>query len=105
VGSGNLREGDPPRLCGHVGILESLPLKSLIPIFAVSFLMVFTILFMMEPAMYCGEDVEGPTGCMVTDFNSFITGLLAAGVLFLIDMGLLYMTLGDLFMPRGAGDQ
>lgn len=88
-----------------MGILESLPLKSIVPIFIVSFLMVFAILFMMEPAMYCGEDVEGPSGCMITDFSSFITGLLATGVLFLIDMGLLYMTLGDMFMPKGAEEK
>ena len=86
-----------------MGILENLPLKSLIPIFVVSFFLIFVVLFMVMSSMYCGEEVEGPTGCMIIDFGTFIPGILVAGMLFLLDMGLLYTVLEDMLIPKGPG--
>jgi hypothetical protein len=83
-----------------VGVMKNLPLKNLAPIFIVSFFLIFVVLFMVEPAFYCDE-----TGaCTLADSGSFIMGTLAAGVLFLLDMGLLYMTLMDFIMPTAASE-
>ncbi|MFH0956800.1 MAG: hypothetical protein V1813_02985, partial [Candidatus Aenigmatarchaeota archaeon] len=66
----------------------------------VSFFLVFVLLFMIEPALYCDEGGK----CALVDAGSFIMGVLVAGGLFLLDMGLLYMTLVDFFLPNASSD-
>jgi hypothetical protein len=83
-----------------VGVIANLPLKNLIPIFIVSFLLIFVVLFMVEPAFYC----DGNGACSLADAGGFIMGILAAGILFLLDMGLLYMTLMDIVMPTATSE-
>ena len=83
-----------------------LPVKNLIPIFIVTFIMIFVIFVLVEPSMYCEETGDSPfPSCNVVEGDgNFILGILIAGVLFLIDMALLYMTLGDFFLPDLASD-
>jgi hypothetical protein len=87
--------------------LKNLPVKNLVPIFIVTFLMIFVIFVMVEPNMYCEDDGVSlfPKCTIVDSGGTFILGLLIAGVLFLLDMALLYMTLCDLMMPDLASDQ
>ena len=52
---------------------------------------------MVEPAFYC-PDIEGGNCRFLNITGEFILGLAVAGILFLFDMVLLYMTLSDYFM-------
>lgn len=76
--------------------LKSLPLKSIIIIFIVTFLLVFILFTMVEPYFDC-PSIGG--GCRLTEVTgNFVIGLMISGVLFLFDMLLLYMTLSEYFM-------
>jgi len=79
-------------------VLKSLPIKKISAIFLVTFFLVFVIFTMVEPNFQCPPD-GGVSGCRFLDISgNFILGLLIAGVLFLFDMLILYMTLSEYFM-------
>ncbi len=88
-----------------MGVIENLPLKNIVPIFIVTFVMIFVAFTFIEPSMYCEDSGGAVPDCRIMDSSSFIMGVLASGVLFLLDMALLYMTLGDFFLPDLASDQ
>lgn len=73
-----------------------LPWKGMIPIFITTFLLVFVIFTMVEPSFSCSE----ATGecSLVSSPGDFILGIAISGVLFLIDMGLVYMILSDIML-------
>ncbi|UCD02882.1 MAG: hypothetical protein JSV63_03825 [Candidatus Aenigmatarchaeota archaeon] len=78
--------------------ISALPIKNIVLIFIVTFLLVFILFTMVEPYFHCHEMIDG-TQCRLLDITGeFIFGIAIAGVLFLFDMILLYMTLSDYFM-------
>jgi hypothetical protein len=80
--------------------MVSLLTKGLISIFITTFFLVFILLFMVEPNLIC-EEVEGSAfpECRVSSYSGdFILGVAIAGVLFLLDMGLVYIILSDILI-------
>jgi len=90
-----------------LGIMENIPLMKMLPIFAVTFLMILVVFIFIEPSMYCEETDSYIPECALVHGGegNFIMGVLIAGALFLLDMLLLYMTLGELLLPGLATDQ
>lgn len=80
--------------------MQELPIKKLIPIFIVTFLLVFVVFFMVEPYFICEDNLDAIIPeCTISIINAeFITGIMIVGVLFLLDMALVYMILGDLML-------
>jgi hypothetical protein len=74
--------------------------KGLIAIFFSTFFLVFVILTMVEPYLYCtGDENTIIPECRVMDFSGeFILGVLIGGVLFLLDMGLVYLILAEILI-------
>ena len=80
--------------------MASLLVKGLVAIFFATFFLVFVVLTMIEPYLFCegSDDVIIPE-CRVIDFSSeFILGMMIAGVLFLLDMGLVYLIIAELIL-------
>ncbi len=90
-----------------MGVIENIPVKKLLPIFIVTFLMIIVVFTVIEPVMYCEETESYIPECSLVHGGegNFIMGVLIAGALFLLDMMLLYMTLGELLLPGLATDQ
>lgn len=80
-----------------MGVIENLPLKSLVPVFITTFFLVFFLFTMVEPNLICTETGDSiMPECRVKSFSGdFILGLLIVGILFLLDMSLVYLMLGD----------
>jgi len=79
--------------------LKSLPVKNIALIFVATFLLVFVLFTMVEPELNCPDTGRGVAGCRFNAMTGdMILGILIAGVLFLFDMLILYMTLSEYFM-------
>ena len=78
-----------------------MPIRNVIIIFIATFLMIFVVFMMIEPSLVCdsGEGSLFTTGCeSVTFTQEFFFGIAIAGILFIFDMIIVYMTLSEYFM-------
>ena len=80
--------------------MDSFIVKNLSAIFFVTFFLVFILLLMVQPYIECSDDVNAIIPkCRIFTFNGeLILGILLAGALFLIDLGIVYLLLSDLWM-------
>jgi len=80
--------------------MDSFVVKNLSAIFLVTFFLVFILLLMVQPYIDCTEDLNAiiPECRIFTFTGELMLGLLLAGALFLIDLGIVYLLLSDLWM-------
>jgi len=74
--------------------------RGLLAIFIVTFILVFTLFFMIEPNLYCVNEIDDPIPqCRVMAISGdFILGLVVVAIMFLLDMAFVYMLLADYLM-------
>lgn len=82
-------------------LISQMPVKNIIFIFIVTFLLVFIVFSVIEPNIYCDDSPDSLLkGCRLHAITGdFILAILFSGLLFLFDMLLLYMTLSEYLMP------